>query len=181
MDSKDPVLTEPPARPIGEDTGRDVVALGWPDQADERDRLDRAGIPRLWFVEPGVEPPISENCLEDWLRLPADDTDVRARLVALARRAACHPAVPTLDAHGRFTHRGAVVFLSPVEQHLMEPLVANFGAAVSERDLIGSAWLEGGRDETLRVHVSRLRHRLAPIGLDIANVRGYGYVLRTHA
>jgi len=172
------MLTERPSNLIGDAVGRDVVALGWPDQAGERDRLNRAGVPRLWFVEPGVEPPISEDCLEDWLRLPADDTDVRARLVALARRAACHPAVPTLDPHGRCTHHGAVVFLSPVEQHLMEPLIAHFGTAVSETELIGSAWLDGGRDETLRVHLSRLRRRLGPIGLEIANIRGYGYLLR---
>ena len=68
--------------------------------------------------------------------------------------------------------------LSPVEQHLAAPLVANFGEAVAEDDLMTSAWNECGHEQTLRVYVSRLRRRLAPIGLTIASIRAYGYVLR---
>jgi hypothetical protein len=172
------VVTQPSAQPTSEFTGRDVVGLRWPEQADQRDRLDRADIPRLWFVEPGVEPPICETWLEDWVRLPADDSDVRARLVGLARRAASHPLVPALDSHGQITFRGAVASMSPVEQVLAEQLVARFGHPVPEPDLLRAVWLDGGRDETLRVHLSRLRHRLAPIGLEITNIRGYGYLLR---
>jgi DNA-binding response OmpR family regulator len=157
---------------------RDVVVVSWPAQTPERDRLERHGIPRLWLVEPGVEPPVGDSCLEDWLRLPAEDADVRARLVSLVRRAAHHPSRPTLDAFGQITHNGAVVNLSPVDQHLAEPLIANFGNAVAEDDLITSAWHEGGSEQTLRVHVSRLRRRLAPIGLTITNIRAYGYAMR---
>ena len=172
-------MTQPTAKLVYGSMSRDVVVLSWPDQAAEQERLEHAGIPRLWLVEPGIEPPVSDCCLEDWLRLPADDADVRARLVSLARRAMHHPAQPSLDEHGQLSHHGVTVFLSPVEQHLAEPLVQHFGEAVADDDLIRAAWLdEGGNEQTLRVHVSRLRRRLAPVGLTITSIRGFGYLLR---
>jgi two-component system OmpR family response regulator len=172
------MLTQPTAKLVCESISRDVVILSWPDQAHELERLERNGTPRLWLVEPGVDPPISDTCLEDWLRLPVEDTDVRARLISLTHRAAHHPTPPTLDEHGQLTQNGSVVLLSPVEQHLAEPLIANFGEAVSEGDLMSSAWHEGGSEQTLRVHMSRLRRRLVPLGLTITSIRAYGYVMR---
>jgi DNA-binding response OmpR family regulator len=86
-----------------------------------------------------------------------------------------------LDAHGQLTRNGTVVILSPLEQHIATPLIENFGNAVAEDDLIAAAWHEGGSEDTLRVHVSRLRRRLAPIGLTITSIRAYGYVMRTEA
>lgn len=172
------MVTRPTAKLVYESMSRDVVVLSWPAQTPERDRLERRGIPRLWLVESGVDPPIGDSCLEDWLRLPAADADVRARLVSLSQRAAHHPSRPTLDAFGQIAHNGAIVNLSPVDQRLAAPLIANFGNAVAEDDLIASAWPEGGGQPTLRVHVSRLRRRLAPIGLTITNIRAYGYAMR---
>ena len=172
------MLSHPADRLVYTSMSPDVAVLVWPDQAAERERLDRTAVPRLWLVEPGVDPPIGDSCLEDWLRLPADDADVHARLASLTRRAAHHPPRPTLDAHGQLEHRGAVVFLSPVEQHLAAPLIDTFGNAVSEDELIEAAWLKGGNEQTLRVHVSRLRRRLAPLGLTITSIRGYGYLIR---
>jgi len=172
------MLTQPTAKLVCESINRDVVVASWPEQARDRERLERTGTPHLWLVEPGVDPPISESCLEDWLRLPADDADMRARLVALTHRAAHHPTRPTLDQYGQLTHHDAIVLLSPVEQHLATPLIENFGNAVAEQDLLTSAWHEGGNEQTLRVHMSRLRRRLAPIGLTITSIRAYGYVMR---
>ena len=171
-------MTQPTAKLVCESTSRDVVVLSWPDQEPERARLERDGTPRLWFVERGIDPPTGDSCLEDWLRLPAEEADVRARLVSLAGRAAHHPSRPTLDAHGQLIRNGAVVILSPLEQQIATPLIENFGRAVAENDLIAAAWHEGGSDDTLRVHVSRLRRRLAPIGLTIKSIRAYGYVMR---
>jgi hypothetical protein len=160
-----------------ENVSRDVVVLSWPEQALERDRLDRSSVPRLWLVDAGAVPPTATSCLEDWIRLPADDADLRARLVSLSHHAAHHPTRPGLDRHGLLTHHGVVVHLSRVEQLLARPLIANFGEAVSEDELLGSPYLGGCKEQTLRVHVSRLRRRLAPIGLRITSIRGYGYVL----
>jgi len=156
---------------------RDVVVLSWPEQSAERDRLERQNVPRLWLVERGAEPPVADTCLEDWLRLPADDADVRARLAALSHRAAHHPPRPSLDEHGELAFRDAIVYLSPAEQFLAKPLVEHFGSAVAEPDLVRAAGDETS-DQTLRVHVSRLRRRVAPMGLTVVSVRGYGYALR---
>ena len=156
---------------------RDVVVLRWPEQGAERDRLEQLSVPRLLIVEVGVEPPDSESCLEDWLRLPAEDCDVRARLRSLSRRAAQHPMVPALDDFGQLSHRGAGVFLSPVDQRVAEVLVESFGTAVRDSDLAARAWPAGSSEQTLRVHISRLRRRIAALGLTITSVRNVGYVM----
>src|SRR5262249_55424138 len=156
----------------------DVVVLRWPEQASDLERLDKAGRPRLLLVEPGVAPPTGTSCLQDWLRLPADDTDVRARIVALAERATRHPPVPSLDEHGQLSHQGQSVFLSNIDALLARVLVENLGRPVTGQQLIRNAWSKGGHDSALRVHLSRLRRHLAPLGLTIACVRGHGYVLR---
>jgi len=157
---------------------RDVVVLRWPEQGAERARLERLAVPRLLIVEAGTEPPPSESCLEDWLRLPAEDCDVRARLLSLSQRAARHPMVPVLDDFGQLTHRGASVFLSPVDQRVAQVLVETFGTAVRDADLARRAWPAGSSEQTLRVHISRLRRRVSELGLTITSVRNVGYVMR---
>jgi hypothetical protein len=92
---------------------KDVFVLRWPDEADEADRLASLGAPRLLLVEPGVAPPAETSCLVDWMRLPADDEDVRARVAALAERAARHPIVPVMDDYGQVSHGATTVFLPP--------------------------------------------------------------------
>ena len=91
------MLTQPTADLFYESARRDVVVLSWPAQTEEREGLERKGVPRLWLVEAGVDPPVGDSCIEDWLRMPAEDADVRARLASLAARAA-HPVGPPLDA-----------------------------------------------------------------------------------
>jgi two-component system, OmpR family, response regulator len=170
--------TAPTAKLVIESIGHGVVVLSWPNQAAEREHLGRSAVPTLWLVERGIDPPAGCTCLEDWVRLPADDADLRTRLASLAGRAAHHPSVPALDAHGQLTHHAMVVILSPVEQRIATSLIENFGNAVAEGELIGAAWHEGGSEDTLRVHISRLRRRLAPIGLTITSIRSFGYVMR---
>jgi DNA-binding response OmpR family regulator len=156
----------------------DVRILRWPDQGDEADRLASLGTPRLLLVEPGVAPPAETSCVVDWQRLPADDRDVRARVTALAERASRHPTAPFVDDCGAITHRGTTVFLSPVDEQVAKILIDSFGHPVPAEEIIARGWTENGTNATLRVHVSRLRHRLAPLALTIANVRDHGYVLR---
>ena len=160
------------------DNTKDVVILHWPDQADRVYELERLGIPRLLIVEPEAAPPPSTSCLEDWLRLPVDDASLRARLIALAAHARRHPMVPALDEHGRLSHRGETVFLSVTDQRIAEVLVEQFGQVVSEDLLLERAQPESRNDQTLRVNVSRLRRRIAPLGLAITCVRGHGYLMQ---
>jgi hypothetical protein len=157
---------------------KDVVILRWPEQADRIDDLERLGVPRLLLVEKDSPPPPSTSCIEDWLRLPVDDDSLRARLVALAAHARRHPMVPSLDEHGQLSHRGETVFLSLTDQRIAQLLIENFGHVVSEETLLDQARPEARNDQTLRVNVSRLRRRIAPLGLAITCVRGHGYLIQ---
>jgi hypothetical protein len=156
---------------------RDVAVLYWPAEAEEAERLDSRGIPHLLLVDPGATPPASGSCLQEWLRLPADDLELRARLANLAKRAASHPRPPAIDGFGHLTHRGGSLFLSPIDQRLVQALVENFGGIVAESELIKTVWPDGAKNQVLRVHVSRLRQRLKPLGLTIKCARNTGYVM----
>jgi len=159
--------------------GVEVVLVRWPHEAERRARLEREGVPRLLLVEDGSAPPFVEDPLEDWVRVPAQELDVRARLDTLSlrsRRAA--PALPTLDEDGVLRFQGGWASLPPVEARLTEILLERFGAVVSRDALARAGWPEGapGRN-ALDVHVLRLRRRIAPVGLVIRTVRSRGYLL----
>ena len=57
-------------------------------------------------------------------------------------------------------------------------LVEHFGQVVSEETLLDRARPDSRNDQTLRVNVSRLRRRIAPLGLVITCVRGHGYLMQ---
>jgi two-component system, OmpR family, response regulator len=156
----------------------DVAVLRWPEQRDERDRLQRLNLPRLLLLSADLPAPDATDCLEDWIRLPALDEDVHARLNALRDHAIRHPPNPTIDVSGQLEYRGKSEFLSPTDHAIAEVLVERFGTLVSEEQLLFRAWPDGdGTPTSLRVHVHRLRKRLAPLGLAITSVRGRGYIM----
>jgi two-component system OmpR family response regulator len=155
-----------------------VAILHWPDQHDESVRLEQLGLPRLLVVDADTIAPDIASCLEDWIRLPATEEDVHVRLSALGRRAARHPTTPVIESWG-LSFRDAHVFLAPREHAIAEVLASQFATAVSEDDLLERAWPEqDGTTTALRVYVARLRKGLAPLGLTIKNIRGYGYMMR---
>jgi DNA-binding response OmpR family regulator len=159
--------------------GPDVVLVRWPAEADRRGRLVNEGTPRLLLVEDGHRPPQPEDCLEDWIRVPSDEGDVRLRIDALAFRADHHVAdVPDLDGDGVLRYGPSWVSLPPVEARLTRALVDRFGAVVARDALARAGWPDGapGRN-ALDVHVLRLRRRLTPLGLSIKTVRSRGYLL----
>jgi len=156
----------------------DVAVLRWPDDQEESARLERLGLPRLLVVEPEMAPPESASCLQAWIRFPATDEDVRARLAALGHHAARHPAAPVIDPWGQLSFRDMNAFLSPREHAIAQALVNLFGTAVSEDELIQAGWPEDdGTATALRVHCHRLRRRLAPLRLTVKSIRGYGYMM----
>ncbi len=157
----------------------DVVVVRWPEQRADAERLTRLQRPHLLLVEPGIAPPVILGCLADWIRLPADDIDMRARLAALAARAEQHPAVPLVDEFGELSFLGRRVFLSPIDQRIAELLVKSFDRGVPDRELFERIWESEGEPSKVRVHVSRLRQRIRPLGLEITAIRGFGY--RLHA
>jgi DNA-binding response OmpR family regulator len=157
----------------------DVVLVRWPKENEQRDLLAREGRPRLLLLESGVLPPLVEDPLEDWVRIPAADTDVRARLDTLTLRARLRaPSQPTLDDDGVIRHKGLWASLPPVEARITRLLLDRLGAVASRESLSRAGWPDGapGRN-ALDVHVLRLRRRLAQVGLAIRTGRSRGYLL----
>jgi Transcriptional regulatory protein, C terminal len=157
----------------------DVVLLRWPAEAPRRTDLARQGRPRLLLVEGEDRPPEASDCLEDWVRVPASELDLRIRLSGLKARADLHSArLPFLDDDGVLRHGSGWVPLPPVESRLTEALLERYGAVVSREHLAHAGWPEGapGRN-ALDVHVLRLRRRINPLGLVIRTVRSRGYLL----
>lgn len=170
--------------------------LRWPDERARRSRISEAGEPRLLLVPDGEEPPAVVDCLEDWIRVPATENEVRARVDALAVRSQVHlpdgpghnghdghnghleGAAPVLDDFGVLRLNGSWVALPPLEARLTEALLERLGAVTSRDLLIRAGWPAGapGRN-ALDVHVLRLRRRLHPVGLAIRTVRSRGYLL----
>ena len=151
----------------------------WPAEADRRAHLAERNLPRLLVLDDGIEPPEAPDCLEDWVRLPASEADVRARMQGLLARGRTHLRdVPEVDAHGVLRYRDGWVALPPVEARLAEALVLRFCAVVGRDSLRRSVWpgTSPGRN-VLDVHVLRLRRRLAPLSLAIRTVRSRGYML----
>jgi len=157
----------------------DVTLLRWPGEQLRRERLAEEGVPRLLLVDVGDSPPAIVDILEDWIRVPADDIDIRARVATLqARYDEAGATAPLLDDDGVIRLGAAWVSLPPVESRITNALLDRFGAVVSRETLARSGWPEGapGRN-ALDVHVLRLRRRLAPLGLVIRTVRSRGYLL----
>ncbi|MEJ5254630.1 MAG: winged helix-turn-helix domain-containing protein [Acidimicrobiales bacterium] len=157
----------------------DVVLVRWPVEREQRERLRREGRLRLLLVEDGVSPPEVTDCLEDWVRVPAEAEDLRARVDALVRRCRAHRHdPPTLDADGVLRFGDGWVSLPPVEARLMGVLLERMGAVVGREQPSRAGWPAGapGRN-ALDVHVLRVRRRIAPLGLAIRTVRSRGYLL----
>ena len=155
----------------------DVRLVRWPAARTQLDELRAAGVPRLVVVDGDVAPPAPNDELEDWVRLPADQSDVRVRVDTLAARAR-GKAFPQLSKEGILRHAGVSVPLSPVESRLVAVLIARFGAVVGRAELMDAVWPhERPPRNALDVHISRLRRRLGNLDLAITTVRGRGYLL----
>ncbi len=65
----------------------DVVLLRWPEEQVRLERLRASGAPRLLLVGDELAAPEPIDSLEDWIRLPAAEGDLRVRVATLAARA----------------------------------------------------------------------------------------------
>jgi two-component system, OmpR family, response regulator len=160
--------------------GVDVVVLRWPEEIVSVERLRAVGTPRLLLVAPASPPPEHDDCDEEWIRLPADDADLRVRLATVAARATRHAAGPVAKDDGRLVFRGRWIALSAIRNSLARALVERFGEVVPAEELMAGAWPDGDPSDTaLRVHLSRLRREIAPLGLHLGTVPSRGYVLES--
>ncbi len=157
----------------------DAVLVRWPREAERREVLVQQSVPRLLLIEDGKAAPEAVDCLEDWVRVPSDEEEVRTRLIGLSARSRFHlHESPAIDGDGVLRFASRWVALPPVEARLTAALLDRFGAVVSRSALSRSGWSDGApRRNALDVHVVRLRRRLAPIGLAIRTVRSRGYLL----
>jgi DNA-binding response OmpR family regulator len=157
----------------------DVAMVNWPEEEPRRLELRSQGRARLLLVREQAPAPIASDPLEDWIRVPADENDMRARVDALRLRSGLHePVRPTLDSDGLLRKGDLWVGLPLIEARLIGALLAKSGAVVSRDALIKAGWPnETPTRNVLDVHILRLRRRLGPIGLSIRTVRSRGYVL----
>ena len=108
------------------------------------------------------------------MRLPGDDRDLRARLVALEGRATSHRMPPRLDGAGRLHYQGRLLPLATEEAALARALATRFGAVVSDTELAVALGDHAG----LRQHMTHLRSRLRPFGLLVRRAPRRGYALQ---
>lgn len=155
----------------------DVTVVHWPTEAERLEQLRAARRPRLVIVEHGP-PPATTDELEDWLRAPADEADLRIRLDTLRARAVQHPTTVVL-ADGVLHVGNRLVVFPPIQARLAEVLLDRIDTVVSREALTRRAWPEGAPDgrNVLDVHMAKLRRLLVGTGLDIRTVHRRGYLM----
>lgn len=152
-----------------------VELVYWPAEEDRRCELRASSRPRILLVDQSEPAPVTVDPMEDWIRLPADERDLQARVETLTRRTTIEP---TLDGDGVLRNGDSWVALPPIESRLVGVLLERFGRVVSRAELLEHGWPdEQPNRNVLDVHVLRLRRRLEPLGLSIRTVRKRGYVL----
>jgi DNA-binding response OmpR family regulator len=122
---------------------------------------------------------VTDDSLEDWLRTPVDEEEIRIRLETLRSRARQQLGAPTLE-EGVLRVGAQVVVLPPVQARIAAALLERRDAVVSRDALLRRGWPgEKPKDRNvLDVHVARLRRLIAPTGLQIRTVHRRGYLLR---
>ncbi|MCB0976821.1 MAG: helix-turn-helix domain-containing protein [Acidimicrobiales bacterium] len=157
----------------------EVELVKWPAEESRLTELRSAGSARLLLVEERAAPPVSTDVLEDWVRLPCGDDDLRHRMFVLAERVRkADLSRPTLDENGVLRCNGAWVSLPPVEHRLVAALLDRFDAVVCRDVLARAGWNDVVPDRNvLDVHVVRLRRRIEPLGLVIRTIRSRGYLM----
>ena len=157
---------------------RDVAVLYWPDEADEAERLEREGMPHLLLVDPEATPPTSGSCLAG----VADAAGARRRAPDPARRTSpSGPRAIPAPTDGRR------VRAADAPRQVALPVAASTICSRSaDRDLRDdrdrrrphrARVARRGDEPGARVHVSRLRQQLRPLGLAIKCAANSGYMM----
>lgn len=160
--------------------GMQVELVRWPSEEVRLARVRRAGAPRLVLVTEGIAPPLTVDALEDWIRLPATEEDIQARVRVLENRDRLTQSgrMPEIDESGILRLGANWVPLPPVEHRLTSLLVDRYRAVVGREALARAGWPDGiPSRNVLDVHIVRLRRRVAPLNLAIRTVRSRGYLL----
>jgi DNA-binding response OmpR family regulator len=167
------------AEPLSDLGALPVELVLWPSELNRRNVLARAAIPRLLLVAADASPPDVIGVDEDWVRLPATDSDVMARATQLLRfDTHMRGHEPHIDSN-RVLHRaGTTVTLTVAEASIMSLLLGRVGQLVPHAELESAVWdgVAPSRD-AIDAAMYRLRRRLGGLSLCIRSVRGRGFVL----
>jgi len=125
---------------------------------------------------------------DDYVTKPFDLAELIARIRAILRRTAGHPAgvltvgVLALDAEGhQVTRAGQPIRLSATEFRLLRYLMENAGRVVSKAQILDRVWREdfGGDAGIVDTYISYLRRKVDTGEPKLIHtVHGVGYVLR---
>jgi two-component system, OmpR family, response regulator len=127
---------------------------------------------------------------DDYMAKPFDIREFEARVRSLLRRqAGLRSAMVSLGpltlnlTTRQFSALGAELDLPPRERALLELLMTRAGKVVTKEAIVQSLTSLDDMlsDNAIEQYVSRLRRRLAPLGLGLRTVRGIGYLLEKPA
>jgi hypothetical protein len=150
----------------------EVVLVRWPEDGDDGTRLANAGVAVLYLIDGDDAPPTPTTCLEDWVRIPGDERDLRARVVALEVRSLSHRGPPRVDDDGRLHYVGKTIPLTADEADLARVLTTRFGELVPDDDFDRT-----GDERSLRTRMTNLRARLRELELSVRRIHRRGYLL----
>lgn len=151
-------------------TSNEVMVVRWPEDGDDGARFARHGVAVLYVIDAHGDPPAVTTCLEDWVRVPGDERDLRSRIAALEARSAVHLALPRVDPDGRLHYRGKLTLLPADKVDIARALVEHFGHVVPDAELPGEA-------DELRPKIAQLRAQFRELELSVLRVRRKGYAL----
>jgi hypothetical protein len=154
-----------------------VAILRWPADAVLIAYSRAEGRSCLLLVEADGDLPVLAGWSDDWIRLPARDSDIQARAAMLEARIARPDPLPEVDLDGHLLFDSRGVFLSPSEEALMRLLCQRFGQVVDVESLAGAVGEGGMSANAVRVQLTRLRKRIGTVGLVVRAIHGRGYVL----
>ena len=136
--------------------------------------------PLLLLVDEHADPPIVDDVLTTWMRLPGDSEELITRAWTVATRARTFGvAVTYVDADDVLRVGDRLAVLSPVEARIMRLLLDNVDTVVSRERLNRELWPDkpDGDLEILNGRVRMLRDHIAGLPLRIHTVRRRGLML----
>ena len=153
----------------------------WPADQHRRQTILSAGRGCLWLLAAGeLAPDLGPG--EDWIRVPADERDISARVQRLARRG---PRPASIRAGDLYADPDGIVrwgrdraLLTPTESAIFNRLARAPGTLVTRTQITDEVWghtTRSPRSLDSRIHV--LRSKLSPLNLRVHTIRSRGFVL----
>jgi DNA-binding response OmpR family regulator len=154
-----------------------VHVIRWPEESWRLKSCRMLNLPCILVAAPAARIPKLVAGREDWVRHPASSTELEERAALLLDNTYTYP---TLDEDGLLRFQRDVVALSPAGTLLVSALTCPPHRLVSReemRNLLAEV-CPHPTDNSLNIHVLRLRRKLKPLGLHIETIRNRGYILR---